>query len=99
MAPAPLTATGQINPFGNDLLLDFNGSEDRLEFDRRLFPNLNPSTLITVATFDSTSSATAVYESSSGKLFYNPTAAIGDEVLLVTLTPNLALTSANVTVI
>jgi Ca2+-binding RTX toxin-like protein len=99
VAPAPLTATGQINPFGNDLLLDFNGSEDRLEFDRRLFPNLNPSTLATVATFDSTSSATAVYESSSGKLFYNPTAAIGDEVLLVTLTPNVALTSANVTVI
>ncbi len=99
VSPAPLSVVGQINPFGNDVLLDFNGSDDRLEFDSRLFPNLAPASLTTVTTFDSTSSATAVYEASSGKLFYNPTAATGDEVLLVTLTPNLSLTSRTIAVV
>ena len=97
-AIASLSATNNgVNPLGSDAILDFIVGLDKLRFEQRLFPTLNPFALTTVATFDSTSSSsTVVYESNSGKLFYNPTAGAGDEVLLVTLQANLALTSADI---
>lgn len=70
-----------------------------IEFELKPLLVMNPASLVTVTTFNSSSSSTVVYESNSGKLFYNPTAAAGDEVVLVTLQANLALSSADIAAI
>ncbi len=93
------------NPLGLDSIGDFNPAEDRIAIDRRLFPAFDSDTLL-VSDFakinaiedwtnPANRSATIVYDTSTGLVYYNPTDEMGDEVEIVKLQPNLNNLSAD----
>ncbi|GAB4304927.1 MAG: calcium-binding protein [Oscillatoriaceae cyanobacterium] len=94
--PAATAENG--NPFGVDTLTDFTPGQDKIQLDRRVFPALPVGALAANmfaisngfnANNQGTSTAKAIYDSTSGLVYYNPTGTPGDEVSLVQLQPNL----------
>jgi serralysin len=97
--------TAAEKPLGMDSIGDFNPTEDKIQLDRCLFPELNSDTLLAndFAKINSLNDlnnpanqgATIVYDSSSGLVYYNATDAAGDEVEVVKLQSNLNLSADN----
>ncbi len=94
--------TAAEKPLGMDSIGDFNPTEDKIQLDRRLFPELTNDTLVAsdFAKINSLNDlanqgAAIVYDSSSGLVYYNATDAAGDEVEIVKLQSNLNLNADN----
>ena len=88
--PSPVTQDNRI--LGVDTLTDFNPNEDVIAFDSRIFPALGDTlraefTQINDPAELGNQTAAIVYDASAGLVYYNPTAAPGDEVDILKLDP------------
>ena len=88
--PSPVTQDNRI--LGVDTLTDFNPNEDVIAFDSRIFPALGDTlraefTQINDPAELGNQTAAIVYDASAGLVYYNPTAAAGDEVDILKLDP------------
>ena len=89
-SPSPVTLDNRI--LGIDTLTDFNPSEDVIAFDRRIFPALDDTLRAEFTQINNSGelgnqTAAIVYDASAGLVYYNPTAAAGDEVDILKLDP------------
>ncbi len=84
---------------GVDSITDFSVGEDKISLSQFTFTEIGDSLTAaefsTTAAFDSNadgaSAAKIIYDSTTGLIYYNPTEAVGDEVVFAQVDPNLAL--------
>ena len=84
---------------GVDSITDFSVGEDKISLSQFTFTEIGDS--LTAAEFSTTtafdsnadgaSAAKIIYDSTTGLIYYNPTEAVGDEVVFAQVDPNLAL--------
>ncbi|MDY6940920.1 MAG: hypothetical protein SWY16_25090 [Cyanobacteriota bacterium] len=89
--PTPVTADDRL--LGIDTLTDFNPAEDVISLDRQIFPALDDTLRAEFTQINNSAelgdqTAAIVYDASAGLVYYNPTAAAGDEVDILRLDPS-----------